>query len=97
MCCSTWEREDVGQVGGGSLLPSICGLTPFSSSSPLLLLRGRLLGRLLWPCWAVCGRGLPDTQNDPMVQKTLDMVSEDLVQLLLGLLIRWGGQGTESL
>lgn len=21
MCCSTWEREDVGQVGGGSLLP----------------------------------------------------------------------------
>ena len=33
----------------------------------------------------------------PLVQKTLDMVSEDLVQLLLGLLIRWGGQGTESL
>lgn len=33
----------------------------------------------------------------PLVQKTLDVVSEDLVQLLLGLLIRWGGQGTESL
>lgn len=33
----------------------------------------------------------------PSVQKTLDMVSEDLVQLLLELLIRWGGQGTEFL
>ena len=27
----------------------------------------------------------------PLVQKTLDMVSEHLVQLSLGLLIRWGG------
>lgn len=44
--------------------PGICGLTSFSSSPPLLLLRGRLLGRLLWSCWAVCGWGLPGTQND---------------------------------
>ena len=37
VCCSTWEREDVGQVGGGSLLPRYLWahlLLQFPTSAP---------------------------------------------------------------
>lgn len=65
MLKSTWEREDVGQAGGGFLLPRQLWphfLLQFPTSVPAQR-EAPWHTYCRWPCQAVCSRGLPGTQN----------------------------------